>query len=76
MVNLQVYHFINNYKKGQIESLDKKINIIYRDYNKQIRESDIKNIRDECKKSGKKFYISNNLGMAKKLKLDGIYTFI
>ena len=73
MVNLQVYHFINNYKKGEIESLDKKINIIYRDYNKQTRESDIKNIRDECKKSGKKFYISNNLGMAKKLKLDGIY---
>tara|TARA_B100000787_G_scaffold126337_1_gene95558 strand:- start:976 stop:1518 length:543 start_codon:yes stop_codon:yes gene_type:complete len=73
MVNLQVYHFINNYKKGEIESLDKKINIIYRDYNKQTRESDIKNIRDECKKSGKKFYISNNPGMAKKLKLDGIY---
>ena len=73
MVNLQVYHFINNYKKGEIESLDKKINIIYRDYNKQIRESDIKNIRDECKKTGKKFYISNNLKIAKKLKLDGIY---
>ena len=73
MVKLQVYHFINNYKKGEIENLDKKINIIYRDYNKQIRESDIKNIRDECKKSGKKFYISNNIRIAKKLKLDGIY---
>ena len=73
MVNLQVYHFINSYKKGEIENLDKKINIIYRDYNKQIKESDIKNIRDECQKNGKKFYISNNLRIAKKLKLDGIY---
>ena len=56
MVKLQVYHFINNYKKGEIENLDNKINIIYRDYNKQIRESDIRNIRDECKKNGKKLY--------------------
>ena len=73
MINLQVYHFINNYKKGEIENLDNKINIIYRDYNKQIRESDIRNIRDECKKNGKKLYISNNFRIAKKLKLDGIY---
>ena len=73
MINLQVYHFINNYKKGEIENLDNKINIIYRDYNKQIRESDIRNIRDECKKTGKKLYISNNFRIAKKLKLDGIY---
>ncbi len=73
MINLQVYHFINNYKKGEIENLDNKINIIYRDYNKQIRENDIKNIRDECKKTGKKLYISNNFRIAKKLKLDGIY---
>ena len=73
MVNLQVYHFINNYKKGEIENLDKRINIIYRNYDKLIKESDIKNIRDECKKSGIKFYISNNIEIAKKLKLDGVY---
>ena len=73
MINLQVYHFINNYKKGEIESLDKKINIIYRDYDKKIREGDIIDIKDECKKTGKKFYISNNIRIARKLKLDGIY---
>ena len=73
MINLQVYHFINSYKKGEIENLDKKINIIYRNYDKLIKESDIENIRDECKKTGKKFYISNNIIIARKLKLDVIY---
>ena len=73
MINLQVYHFINNYKKEEIESLDKKIILIYRNYINKIREKDIKNIRDVCKKTGKKFYISNNFKIAKKFKLDGVY---
>ena len=73
MINLKVYHFISNYKKGEINNLDKKINIIYRNYNSTIKETDIKNIRNECKKSGKKFYVSNNFKLAKKLKLDGVY---
>ena len=73
MINLKAYHFISNYKKGEINNLDKKINIIYRNYNSTIKETDIKNIRNECKKSGKKFYVSNNFKLAKKLKLDGVY---
>jgi len=73
MINLNVYHFIGDYKKGEIKNLDKKINIIYRNYNKPINEREIINIRNECRKANKKFYISNNFKLAIKLKLNGIY---
>ena len=73
MINLKAYHFISDYKKGEIENLDKKINIIYRNYKNAINEDDLRNIRKECKKSGKKLYVSNNFKLAKKLKLDGVY---
>ena len=48
MINLKVYHFISNYKKGEINNLDKKINIIYRNYNSTIKETEIKNIRNDA----------------------------
>ena len=73
MIKLKVYHFISDYKKGEIKNLDKKINIIYRNYNSVINEKDIKNIRNECKKTGKKLYISNSFMLARKFKLDGVY---
>ena len=73
MINLKVYHFISNYKKGEIKNLDKKINIIYRNYKEVIKEVDIINIKNECKNTDRKLYISNNFKLAVKLKLDGIY---
>ena len=57
---LKAYHFINDYKKGEIKNLDKKINIIYRNNNKVIKKEDLINIRDECNKTGNKLYVSNN----------------
>ena len=65
MINLKAYHFINDYKKGEIKNLDKKINIIYRNNNKTIKEDDIKNIKTECKETGQKLYVSNNFNLAK-----------
>ena len=70
---LKAYHFINDYKKGEINNLDKKINIIYRNNNKTIKERDLINIRDECNKTGNKLYVSNNFTLAIKLKLKGVY---
>ncbi len=47
MIYLEAYHFISDYKKGEIENLDKKINIIYRNYKNAINEDDLRNIRKD-----------------------------
>ena len=73
MTYIEPYHFISNYKKKEIENLNKKINIIYRNYKDPIKEEVIIKIKKECQKSGKKFFLSNNIKLAIKLKLDGVY---
>jgi len=73
MIYLPAYYFISDFNKSEIIGLNKNINIIYRNYKDPIKEHVIRKIRDECKKSGKKFFLSNNLHLAMKLKLDGVY---
>ena len=73
MIYLKVYHFIEDFKKGEIAKLDNKINIIYRNYKKPIDEKIINKIKNECRKSGKKIFLSNNIQIAQKLNLDGAY---
>lgn len=73
MFSLELYYFISDYNKTEIQNLDKKINIIYRNYNKKIDLKTILNIKSDCKKYKKKFYISNNIKLALKLNLDGVY---
>ena len=70
---LQPYHFISNYNKEELNSLNKKINIIYRNYRDPVKVNTMIKIRNECKKSGRKIYLSNDIKMAEKLKLDGVY---
>ena len=64
---LRPYHFISNYNKKELESLNNKINIIYRNYKDPIKESVIIKVKSECKKSRKKLFLSNNIKMAIKL---------
>ena len=68
-----IYYFINEFNKEYIEKLDKKIAIIYRNYQKKINPSEILKIKNFCKKNGRKFYLANNIELAIKLKLDGAY---
>ena len=56
MIILDPYYFISNYNRGEIAGLSKKINIIYRNYKKPIKEDDITNIKNECRKKGNKFF--------------------
>ena len=67
------FTFINKYNKQHIRNLDKKIAIIYRDYSKIYNEKEILKIKKICKEKGRKLYLSNNLKLAVKLDLDGIY---
>ncbi len=49
------------------------LGIIYRNYSKKQNETDIHKLRSYCNKKQLKFYISNNLKLAIKLKCNGIY---
>ena len=67
------YYFINKFNQSHIDKVDKSTTIIFRNYNEEINEKLIIKIRNYCKKKGNKFLLSNNVKLAVKLNLDGIY---
>ena len=69
----QLYYFINEYNHAKLSKLSKNINIIYRNYKKNIDISTLISIRNYCKKNKIKFFISNNIKLAIQYKLDGVY---
>ena len=68
-----VYYFIDKFDRNEILELNKKIAIIYRNYSEKNIEPTIKKVNDLCKFQKRKFFISNNLKIALKYKLDGLY---
>jgi len=68
------YYFINKFDTNNINKQDKHTIIIYRNYNsKKVDKSEILKIKKNCKKNSNKFYLSNDVKLALKLKLDGVY---
>ena len=72
-INYQKYYFISEYDTNLIKQQDKKTNIIFRNYNSKLDITKIKILRDLCKKKGCNFFLSNNVKLAIKLRLDGVY---
>jgi len=68
-----IYYFINSFNGNEIRNLNKKISLVYRNYNDKLNLEVIKNIRNICIQQKRKFYISNNLKIARNLNLDGVY---
>ena len=69
----KIYHYINKYNLTELSKLSNNINFIYRNYDKQIDIKTILKLRDFCRKTRKKLFISNNIKLALNLKLDGVY---
>ncbi len=67
------YYFIDRFRKEHIKNLNKNIAIIFRRYNKKVNISEINKIKNFCKSSGRKFFLSNDIKLALKLNLDGVY---
>ena len=73
MHNLKIYYFIDEFNRDEIKKLNRKIVLIYRNYNRNYNLKLIKKIKYFCLKQNRKFYISNNLKLALNLGLDGLY---
>ncbi len=56
-----------------LNKLNKNVSVIYRKYTENINEKEIINIKNVCKKQKRKFFISNNIKLAVRLSLDGVY---
>ena len=68
------YYFINKFETNNIDKQDKQTTIIYRNYSSETTDENlIFKIKKYCKKKGIKFYLSNNIRLAIKLNLDGVY---
>ena len=72
-MHLNKYYFINKFDSNHIKKLDKNISIIYRNYGSLVDIKLIIKIRDFCKKNRRKFYLANNVKLALKLCLNGVY---
>ena len=67
------YYFIKKFDQSHIDKQDKTTIIIFRNYDTKIDEKLILTIKSYCKKKGNKFLISNNIKLAIKLNLNGVY---
>ena len=67
------YYFINKFETNNIDKQDKQTVIIYRNYSSKINQELILKIKKYCKRRKVKFYLSNNIKLAIKLGLDGVY---
>jgi len=70
---IKKYYFIKKFDQSHIDKQDKGTTIIYRNYNKEVDVNIILGLKNYCKQKGNKFLISNNIKLALKLNLDGIY---
>jgi thiamine-phosphate pyrophosphorylase len=71
--NLNIFCFISDYDKDYIKNLDKKVNIIFRNYQKTPSINKLKNLKNLCKSMGKKVFLANNIKLAQTLRFDGVY---
>ena len=70
---LKKYYFIDNFDKGHLLKLDKKIVLIYRNYKKLDNLTLILKLREFSIKNGRKLYLANDIKLAIKLGLNGVY---
>lgn len=65
--------FIEYYNSQIFRSNNKKLGIIYRNYNSKNKENELKKIAKACKKNGNQFFVSNDLKLAIKFNANGLY---
>ena len=68
------YYFIDKFDTNNINKQDKQTAIIFRNYSSNLPDEQlITKIKSYCRKKSLKLYLSNNIKLAIKLNLDGVY---
>ena len=68
------YYFINKFNTKIIDKLNRQTIVIFRNYStEKVEQSLLLSIKKYCHKKKIKFYLSNNIKLAIKLNLDGVY---
>ena len=68
-----IYYFIDEFNLKELSAIKKQITVIYRNYSHKNNYNDILKTKFFCKKKGFKFFLSNNIRLAMRLDLDGVY---
>ena len=68
-----VFYFIDRYNIEELTNLEKNIDLIFRNYSESPKINEIKSIQKFCKINKRNFYLSNNIKLALKLGLNGVY---
>jgi thiamine-phosphate pyrophosphorylase len=71
--NLKKFYFIDQFNKDHLKNLNNNTAVIYRNYNIKYKESEIQKISNFCKSKRLKFFLSNDVKLAIKLRLNGVY---
>ena len=71
--NLKVYYFINTFENSHLINLDKNISFIWRNKDKETHYETLLKLRNFCKENRRKFYISDDIKLAIKIKANGVY---
>ncbi|MEL0246739.1 MAG: thiamine phosphate synthase, partial [Alphaproteobacteria bacterium] len=67
------YYFIKNFNTTVLKNLNSNTGIIYRNYEKKPRITELLEIKKYCKSKNMKLYLSNNFKLSIRLGLDGAY---
>jgi len=68
-----IYYFIDKFNIKELSKINRRISLIYRNYKSSSYLDDVLKIKKFCKKKGFRFFLANNIKMAKRLDLDGVY---
>ena len=71
--SLKLFCYIDKFDNILINNLPKKTHVIYRNYKETPDLEKILKIKKACNNKGLKFFLSNNIKLAMRLKLDGAY---
>ena len=67
------FTFIDSFEKKKIYNLPSEVGIIFRNYKDKINDNQIIKIKNYCKILGKRLYLANDIRLAIRNNLDGVY---
>jgi thiamine-phosphate pyrophosphorylase len=68
-----IYCFVDNYNLSDLSKLGRNISIIYRNYKNIDHLKNLKKLKIFCQKNSTKLYLSNDIKLSIRLRLNGVY---